>query len=264
MPNFCKVLVVSIPRTGTNHLFYTLRNIEKLNVRFELFNKEEAYSVSKEEVGLLAERHNTCWQNNRDHQFINWSAENPATLLEFLAEKVAINFDHLIFKLFPNQLSMNQIEAMFRNTSNLRIIFIHRRPIDSFISMMKSIQTRKYHNHDTSDLRVELCSRYFMEWWSGNYNWYRMVENLADGFSLPQTTLSYEADINVAEEELLQKVIEATRTIGLDLSRSAAGRYEGLEKQDKEARYDRKVQNWSTFEAELRTEHFYDRAFGSF
>ncbi len=264
MADFCKVLVFSIPRTGTNHLFYTLRNVERLNVRFEMFNKDEAYTISKEEVRLLAEKFGTSWDDNRDPEFIDWSARNPAKLLNFLAGKVAPNFDNMIFKLFPNQLTMGQLKALLTETPNLRAIFIRRRPIDSFISMMKSIQTQKYLNHNTSGLMVDLCPRYFMEWWSSNYNWYRMAENLVEKFSVPNLALSYEGDIDVGDEALRQNIIAVGKSIGLNFIHSTDQQYKGLEKQDKETRYEKKVANWVEFEAVLRAEHFYDRAFGTF
>ncbi|TNE67590.1 MAG: hypothetical protein EP335_01425 [Alphaproteobacteria bacterium] len=264
MKTMKKIVVFSIPRTGTNHFFYSMRNLDRLNVRFEIFHPEEAYSISREESDQIAGMGGLDVDGNKDPRLIRWMSDHPAETVNFLADKVSANFDALIFKVFPKHLTPEKLVELLDGVPDLSVAFVRRAPIDTFISLMKSVQTQRYHNCDTSSLSVELAPRYFQEWWCDNYNWYKSVGNLVRASGLPVIDLSYEDHIDVPAAALRATIADLGARLGLEDPLPEQEFQGGLTKQDHESRYDRKVVNWADFEAWMKADNFLARLHAPF
>ena len=264
MPNIDMLFVFSIPRAGTNHMFYFMQNIKSLDVRFEVYHPMEAYSISRYEVDLLSNLAGYRFMSNKDKNFIKWIHEYPLLFLKFLSERSFANDKSLIFKIFPNHINKNQIEKMIMDQPSSKAIIVNRRPVDSFISLVKSIHSGKYLNIDTSNIIVKLDSSYFMEWWVKNYNWYRSVESILTKLGVPYTYFNYENDIYCSNQELGRNITEAFLRIGKTIEFKNDLENQGLRKQDLEPKYENKVSNWKQFVSELKRFNFIENAFRPF
>ena len=258
------LFVFSIPRAGTNHMFYFMQNIKRLDVRFEIYHPIETYSISAHEVDLLSGLAGCKFKTNKDKDLIRWIHKNPIPFLKFISERASLNSDFLIFKIFPNHINKKQIEKLLKSRQTTKAIIIKRCPVDSFISLIKSVHTGKYLNLDTSKIVVELDSNYFKEWWVKNYNWYRAIESLLIELGVPYTHLSYEHDIYCSDLELKTNITHVFSRFGLTIEFKSDMKNRGLRKQDLELKYANKVSNWNHFLSELEAYNLADNAFRAF
>ena len=152
------ICVVSIPRTGTNHLFNLAKGFSRLKVRFEVFHDREAFSLTPKDI----EKHSRFFKYNftsaKDRNLIKTIRENPVKTLETLSsfpEKITI------FKVFQDHLTdttMDELLAM----NGIAVLFVLRKPIDSYISLLKANAIQKWEHEDTSRLIVTLKKEDFL------------------------------------------------------------------------------------------------------
>jgi hypothetical protein len=243
-----KILVVfSVPRTGTNHLFRLLDNISDLKVYYEIFHPHAAYGLEKFYGDLEAYcvyedvyRHSIF-----EKELINKMHAAPGRFLDFAISRY--NNHSIVFKIFPGHLSIEKIKEELLLRDEVAALIIQRRPIDTYISSLKARKTGKYINVNTSDIKVNLNAEEYMHWWQMNFLWYRDIFSLVGENGLPYTSLIYEKDIVGDVDIVTENAIKKINGLGFSLRIPERLRNQGLLKQDMQADFVEKIHNWQNF-----------------
>jgi len=182
-----------------------------------------------------------------------------ACLRRFLAPEKRL----LVFKVFFRHLSVQQVTESIVSQPDIHILFVRRRPIDTFISARKAQQVRTWQGIDTTDIKVAIDVDNFLRWWTARAAWYRDLERACWVRGKAFDHLSYETDIDLPP-------VEATRSFGARLARAGVtgltlpDAVVGTSRQDRTRDVAQKVENWPEFERELRARGKLNAAFETF
>jgi LPS sulfotransferase NodH len=249
------VCILAVPRTGSNHLCRLLRNSKNLNVKAELFHPVWVGHLDGSDLrGLRAAANGRVVD---DASLCAWRAANPGLTLDELF-KTGGNRT-LVFKVFPGHLTRDRLRSEIFGREDIGYILLRRRPIDSFISILKADLIRTYVHVDTTDLKPNLDVASFVRWAKQTQEWYDWLAGEVSATAPPAIEMSYERHLNLADDRMvLANALDALPRLGLERPtvRSEVGR---LNRQDREPRYQDRVANWSLFEAQLRADPTLER-----
>jgi len=238
--------VIGVARTGSGLLIDTLAQFDRFFVRGEIFHPVAGV---KDTENLRVDIPRLAAMSGMDAGDVDgltaWARTNPNVVLDaLLADGQGRS---LAFKIFPAHLEPAQLELLFARR-DIAFLFLLRRPIDSYISVVKAQSLKAWRNADTSDVRIRADVRGFVEKCRVWSRWYATARTLVARHGHASGDILYDADLRRADRPL--RVASAVRAIGLDpgaFDPEIATR----SRQDNEMDYARKVENWSEFKAAL-------------
>jgi hypothetical protein len=239
------VCITAIARSGSNYVTQLLRSCADLTAYGEIFRKRgkpgEFADALRDAAGDAVEG---------DDEIAEWRRKNPGAALD--AIKASTGADPIAFKIFHMNIRRDALHDQVFSRDDTAYILMYRRPIECFISLVKAQEfSVRFRKSDTTSLKPSLDVDRFINWATKTRDWYTFLETEIPG-KRPWTMLSYErhlVDRPPAEAlETLRDMIE-----GLGFARPKLGAaMRSLERNDREARYQDRVENWAVFETEIR------------
>ncbi len=175
----CILVLISIPRTGTNFLCSLLNYHPLITSYYEIFHPKKFYSGYQNNpegiIEQINQKYSVNFLNSEDIKLINWIHNNPTKLIDTL-----VNFNlkqYVSFKLFPDHLNCSTIESAIIKNRNMKKILVKRNLLATYFSHEIAIKTNKWNNFDTSEIRVSLSVEKFAKWVNWAEQWYDIFEN---------------------------------------------------------------------------------------
>ncbi|HEX6118352.1 MAG TPA: sulfotransferase [Dongiaceae bacterium] len=260
------ICMVTVARSGTNHLGSVLSGISEIDVRNELFNKTRCWTMHRHELAELSRRSSTVFPLSCESpEAIAVIRRRPAMVLDCLTDLMAPDKRLLYFKVFRLQLSVRQVRETFIKRPDTIIVFLRRRPIDTFVSLRKALHHQQWRHVDTTRLNISIDADDFIGWWGRTSMWFRRVEAACWAMNKPFHRLSYEDDIDVPPEKTLGRFREVLASHGIaDLTIARAGTESEFKRQDRSRDLSERVANWPEFQQRLSDKGFLENAFAPF
>lgn len=247
-----EILVVAAPRTGTNFLCECLGEFPEMLGLMEIFNPRGVFGLdSRELLPWFGQRINVAELASVDDPvLVRHFREMPIRALTSLREATASRgLDAFSYKVFPGQLSHEVMARIFAGLHR-RVIFLVRNRLDVFISYEKARHLDVWKNHSTKDLLPTIDVEDFVQWAQSVDQWYADVTNLAQLHDKRPVVLTYEDDVDVPKEDLLDRLVDLLGGFGVDVSEmgSMAPKFK---KQDSAAEPFAKISNGERVREEL-------------
>lgn len=238
-----------MPRTGSSHINTLIYNCPHFVGKGELFRRHAIGNQRKFEIAALGETSSGVVTDPDSSG--GWRGELPMQTLEALHR--ACEGRTIAFKVFPGHLPRGLIETEFLSRDDIAFAILRRRPIESFVSVVKTKGGAKYALTDTTDIKPEISADEFLEWARRMRAWYKWLREMLQAREKPYAEISFEKHLDgYSAQEALAHLRALFIPLGItnfeDLDEHAAG---GT-RQDREGDYRKRVANWSAFEAALR------------
>lgn len=242
--------IFAIPRTGSSHLDKLLRSCPEFNAKSELFHRNHVGVFRQKEMALLKERSGGAVTDTESFKL--WRRDHPRQTLEALYEGGGERI--VVFKVFPNHLTKKILEAEFFPRSDMAFAVLRRRPIEAFISTLKANSVSTYTLIETTNLKPSLKIKEFQQWARRTKAWYKFTRKALEARGTPYAQISYGKHLNgLSGRESLERILPMLEPLGISGIPMPREVIEG-ERQDKEARYQDRVDNWDEFVAEAESD----------
>ncbi|HSE75184.1 MAG TPA: sulfotransferase [Dongiaceae bacterium] len=260
------ICMVAVARSGTNHLGATLSRISELDVRHEIFNKTRCQELYRHELAELSRRSGAAFpQACESPETVEAVRRRPDLVMDCLTDLMAPDKRLVYFKVFRLQLSIRQVRYAFITRPDTIVIFLRRRPIDTFISLRKALHVQNWYGGDTTNLKIRIDADDFIGWWGRTSAWFRGVEAACRTLDKPFHRLRYEDDVDVPAEQTLDRFREILASHGVgDLTVAGEQALKKVKRQDRNCELSDRVANWPEFQQRLGDKGFLDKAFQPF
>src|SRR5262249_39908316 len=152
-------------------------NQPEIEGRSEIFNKDRSNFLRPEELAELSRRSGEAFPPViEDPAAIRVIRRDPTRTLDCLVDMLPREKRLLTFKLLRRQLPVRQLRDEIIARPDTAIVFLRRRPIDSFISSRKAALLQKWSAVDTTDMKIDIEVGDFLKWWDATADWYRRLE----------------------------------------------------------------------------------------
>lgn len=258
--------VLSIGRTGSNHLCDILSCIPEIDSRAELFNPRRSYHMHRHELAELARRAGKCFEPSAAcAEALETIRRRPRLVLDCLSSLLPPEKRILSFKVLMGQLTSRQIERKIIGRPDTIIAFLRRRPVDAFISHQKAMHLQRWRDTDTTDLKIEIDAQYFVKWWRRLAAWHIRMEAECWYRRKPFHHLTYEDDVAGLPTEAARRFCAILARHGLaDLAFPDDSQITGAKRQDHTSSVADKVSNWEEFQRGLEAMGCLHQAFAPF
>jgi hypothetical protein len=248
-----------VERCGSSRLISVLGGFAGLNVKGEIFNPRVAVSLDAETAALAAVAGIADVEGIFDPRLVHWIRAHPNAVLDFLANLQPKQM--LVFKLFGQHIPDASHRQQVMARPDTVFLLIHRRPVDVYISTLKSIVVKGVRHIDTTGVTVTGNVQQFLAALKDWTSWYDEIRAALARSGRPFVDVSYEDDIARPDEVLVKRLVEKLANLGVDPGPFLGiwGRH--LERQDRSETYGEKMANWDQFSAELRERPEYSDAF---
>ena len=178
------VLLFAAPRTGSTNLMKELAKLDGVVALDEVFHPQLTHSLSANCKKFIAQKI-PCKDKNYAHKYPVKVIERIVDFYKKTETKV------LVLSVFPGHLGSRVIFGMFQ-TLPVKVLFMQRRPVDMFISQQKANKTKKYASIDTTELKVDINTERYLQWYMGMHGWYSFHHSMLEKISPPCLFLHYE------------------------------------------------------------------------
>jgi hypothetical protein len=235
-------------RTGSSHLNRLLGNCNAFNTKSELFHPRAAARFRPQEIEMLNAASGGLFGDREASKA--WMREHPAQALDAIYNGGWKRI--VVFKVFSGHLQRDAIVSQLIENPDMRFAILRRRPIESFISRVKTEAVGQFAQVDTTETKPTLSAQDFTSWAPGVQRWYDWVRQTLETRNLPYAKIRFERHLeDTPDREALAQVLDLLRPLGLP-NITVPQHVEGRERQDRECRYQNRVANWDAFEGELR------------
>ena len=245
------ICVIGMRRTGSNHLFGVLRNFPDLMSGGEFFNRDKVSGI----FHLLPDVRAVTgmnWHREIDPVLRTYARANPGSFLDAVEAATARKRQRAYcFKVFEDQLDRTVIESAILARPQMRMVLLTRRALDTYVSLQKAQNSDVWVGRDTSAERVTLDVEAFYNWLEGQRAWYRHWLDWARARGTEAVVLTYEADVDRPLRLVLWRFARTAGQLGIPLRQPLLLRHTGLVRQDRVARIENRIANWSAFAAGL-------------
>lgn len=236
-----EIVFFATPRSGSSNLVRILSGFPNVASFGEVFHAQgfRAGAIGQEDFAVFVEG------MGKNEGFLATGARKRPLVAMNLMERFADAQGRPIFtmKIFPGHLKPKKFEKLI-NTRKPRSVLLHRRPIDTYISLQKARSHRKWARIDTTDMTVSLKPDGFIAWRRSVENYYIRAKELLTAAGATFAVLAYEdlyADGGYAHE----RVDQIVRELGMNPGPWTAQRE--MIKQDKATSREEQVVNWGPF-----------------
>jgi hypothetical protein len=200
------VFLISQRRSGTNAFLDLVCSSNKSFVRGgELFSghsSEEINQIVQEKFSWVNDLKNS--EDKRTSIRIKYqekmNTEAPE-LLNFLSENEMFQNKIFLVKIFPDHLSLESLGIVLK-AYGLHVIFLRRRMIYSYISLLKAQFTKNWWGMDYSSQKVELDEKRAQDYIEKSDRWFIQTQDLVSSIEIPSVNFTYEEIFETANETL--------------------------------------------------------------
>jgi hypothetical protein len=231
------ILVLTTPRTGSNHLTRLMNNFTNVDVNWEIFGYD-SYNIKP------------CYRKICENKFgkeyeMNIRKNNlQLDLIRLIID--ACDKEYLIFKIFmgdysdeENHITRQQIIDLINNKIVEHVIIINRKnKIDQYISLQKALKLQKWDSFDTSNTKINFDTDAYTHYKKRHVEIYDFYHKINENNNI--LDLTYENDI-CSTEHLLTKI----NNFIVKLLRKKGYFEKGFEKQDTITDYEYKILNYN-------------------
>ena len=190
------VFLISQPRSGTNAFLDLVCGSNESFVRGgEIFTGHHGKEINQ--IILKKFPWVTDLKNSEDkkkkirERYQKIMNDQALELLNFLATNEKFQKRIFIVKIFPDHLSLKSLELVLK-THALHIIFLRRRMIYSYISLIKARSTKSWWGIDYSAQKVELDEKRVQNYIDKSNAWFVQTQDLVSSMEVPSIHLTYE------------------------------------------------------------------------
>lgn len=218
-------------------------------------------------------------QRRKDPALRDWVHQDPWRTLRLLGEIAPRGTRAVVTKLFPRFLDASAVDAQLAAAPDTAFLILTRRPIDTYISLIKARSVNRWANFDSTHLRPALDPIDFVSWHAAQSHWFALIQAATLRHGRPTASLTYEHDVLGVDPVTATGIRRALAEVGLPgelrwtwrarqqvkrLVRATASRIglsgrwlegTGLAPQDRSRAVKDKVSNWEAFRAELSVHH---------
>ena len=223
------ITVITSRRSGAGHLFALLRNFE-------------AVAPS-------------------DGLFADGAQDAGGRIDVFELEARATHKSVVVLKATPT-LRRETIETELLSRPGMRALFVLRRQIDTYVSLVKASALDAWRGTDLTPVKVKLDVGHFANWLDEQEAWYAHWRSWLERRALPTPSLRYETHLTLPDEVVLHRFAATAAQLGVVLRVPAELPFAGLLRQDRERAVAVKVKNWPDFSKALIERGIERRAFG--
>ena len=262
-----RIALVSAARSGTTHLIRLAEALQDLYVvKNEWLEGTGVAWAQERELVEFRHLHGVNYTDHTDDRLRFWVRANKESTLRIL-ESLSDPSDRAVFyKSFPSHVAAPDFDRLFYDNPQTRFVFLTRRPIDSFISLIKAKNIDNWVTADTTAIKPALDAEHYLKWWGNTSDWFTGLQTRLDADGRPYGWLTYEDDVMPGIEHLLKRLVTELKVAGFEtrikwkhlartrlkrLTRTIAGKElygdMGAVKQDKEHDPAAKVSNWAAF-----------------
>ena len=252
-----ELVILAVPRTGTNYLCATLAKFQKSVALYELFHPDAAYGLRSRDY-LISHFSLVMGQpllDLQDRAIVRHVHKHPLRTLDEIAQLAGAAGERLLsYKIFPGHLpdaTLGQLLAERRP----KVLFIVRDRLPTFISMLKARTSGQWTNVDTTTLAVEAHVNEFLAWSADCDRWYAATSAMVRSAGLQETVLGYERHLDAPEPELVTTLTAALARLGIGLGEASQ-----FIKQDRTEGIFQRISNGAEFERRLRDAGKFDYA----
>jgi Sulfotransferase family len=258
--------IIGVGRTGTNHLASVLAEIPEIDSRREVFNPQRSWVVHPHELAELSRRSGEAFPHSPESAAaVKAIRQHPGLVMDCLAELLPADKRILCFKVFRGQLSIRQVKRAIISRPDTIVVFVRRRPLDTFVSYRKAAYLKQWAKVDTTKLKVTLDPASFVKWWRQTAAWYQRLEAACWSMDKPFHRLSYEEDIDCPPLEAARRFCAVLERHGIrNLTMPQGDKALGLTRQDLNKDVGDRVANWPEFHDRLAAMGFLEKAFDPF
>lgn len=223
------ITVITGPRTGAGHLFALLPNFEAVASCGGLFAEGQQDIAGRIDVAELEAR----------------AAHRSVIVLKA-----------------TSALPLETVERDLLGRPGMRAVFVLRRSIDTYISLVKATALDAWRDTDLTAVKVKLDAERFAQWLEQQEAWYAHWKAWLEKRAFPVPILRYETHLNVPVESVLRRFAMAAAQVGITLRMPLSFPVGGLVRQDREKTVALKVRNWPEFSGAMTRMGIERRAFG--
>ncbi|MGR3466399.1 MAG: hypothetical protein ACU0CI_00850, partial [Shimia sp.] len=207
------LLVISVPRTGSNVVMEGLGRFAGLEVASELFNARGVYGLGRLGTvpGLASDDGPPAqWQlRARDAAPLPW--------LRRIAPRGA-----WAFKLMPDQLAEWDLATLL-DTDVTAALFVTRGRLSRYASLLKAEARDVWTDRATTALRPQVNPLNFLADAHRVDRWYAQCAEMLEARGLPFQAIPYETDVEPGFDSLLGRLETALRALGLPVGAPRPG-----------------------------------------
>ena len=230
------IMVLSTARTGSNHFTQLMYNFTNVDVNWEIFGYDK-FNIQPKYRTMCQEKFGENYEENIRKNDLQ------IELLQSLIKEC--KKPYFIFKIFmgdysdnENHLSKTQMETLINDKIVEYVIILDRKnKVDQYISLQKAVQLQKWDSYKTDKIYINFDIDTYKHYIKRHEEIYDYYNNI----SIHNKTLQliYEHDI-FNSEALLSKINKFIP----NLNRNISYFEKGLEKQDNETDYSKKIENY--------------------
>jgi Sulfotransferase family len=262
-------VIFGMQRCGSNFFLSACSRFEDLTVFGEMYHRGGVFPFSQDNFKDFAVKERLAWfirnefQDAGSQDFIDWDFATPySPESDALLNKALVQFSHkypvkyfkavkdsapasrLLFKIFPEHLSIFQILSILHQTRP-HVILMVRDPLDSFISYKKLTETKKPQDVDTSGLKIVFNRAEYYEYKAQLVAYFKAISDYCSDEKIDVTVVPYEElhqDDGQDKIEKVRLIVEGVFKSPVQLS-ADPGRVKLFRKQDKSGSAADKVTN---------------------
>ncbi len=193
------LLVLSLPRSGSNLLFDALESYRQAMVLREAFNPVGAYGTDKMIVAEFGQLIGRPLLGPTDDRLLRHLRRHPAdSLLQLRRITESSGRKALMLKVFPDHIRDDVLLEDLMPDPEVRPLFLTRAPLDAWISLQKARASWTWTGVNTTDLRPEVDPQAFAIWQDRAETWFGRLAGAVRASGRELAVLTYEADLCAA------------------------------------------------------------------
>ena len=187
------IVIIASPRTGSNYFLNLLENsISNLSVHYEIFHRTLCYT-NFEILNYFKDKYNLNSNNetNLRKDIYNVFKNDPKQLiLNIIKYSELTNKKYIIFKIFDNQLDNKNIQNILIKSK--LVIFLKRNLIDTYISLLKVNESKKWNSCNTTNLKVIFDEQEYIDLVNKTNKWYCKILDIVKKYNIDYINIYYE------------------------------------------------------------------------
>jgi len=229
----CGIVIVSVPRSGTNHFCQALTNFKDIVSLFEIFHPDRVHGIDRykdlkcifdTEIGV---------EKPTIKQFVKLFAADRVGCVKRINHYTSeVPGRYFSFKVFPKQADALSLETIYSNYIK-SAIFIVRCRLDVYVSQLKAQQIQNWVKQDTTSLHVKIDVADFLEWAAEVDEWYNIQNQLLMKNNIVPRLVIYDEQIDKPLRQLLKQIKNTLQADNIKLNRKTWFAVSRLKKQDR-------------------------------
>ncbi|MEM7142579.1 MAG: hypothetical protein AAF548_16270 [Actinomycetota bacterium] len=255
-----EIVMIAVPRSGTNFLCECIADFPSVLGLFEIFNPRGVFGAKN--AGLLTALNDilgTRYAEVSEPELVARFRDDPLeAATKVRAAAAARGFAHVSYKIFPGQVDDENLVRLLSDRSRT-VLFLARRRLDTYISYVKARELDVWKSESTEALLPHIDATEFMKWSKRTEAWYARAKEIVDEAGTPHRVLSYEDDVSLPKDAVVAGLSMTFSDLGLDVGAANAAGVR-FRRQDRQVGPFKKIANGDELRAELRGRKKYNYA----